>query len=136
MLSKKSIVIIILSVCLVILGISVWSLIDFINKKKNDDPSISAYSGIFFIITNSLIIATVVIGSAIMIWMLYYKPKEKPFKFEYTGLNLKPKDPFEDYNLITETTKRTERVPGENDRIINEINYVTVNHNFYPKTSE
>lgn len=136
MLSKKSSIIIILSVCLVILGISIWSLVDFINKKKNDDPEISGYSGTFFIIINALVIGTAVIGGAIMIWMLYYKPKEKPFKFEYTGFTYEKKDPLADYDMVTETTKRTELVPGENDRVINEINYVTVNHNFYPKKPE
>jgi len=96
------------------------------NKEESSDE---------FLIFSLSILGT--LGVALLgyfIWKSIRKSKkEKEYLRSIGEIKEKP-DPFKDYDVVTETTKRTELVPGENDKIINEINYVTVNHNFYPKT--
>ena len=112
-----------------ILGLFIGLILFFSIESTKDEPSDG-----FLIFSLSILGTLGVVFLIYFIWKAIKKSKRKKENFGYSGVSFEKKDPLSDYDMVTETTKRTELVPTENDKIINEINYVTVNHNFYPKT--
>lgn len=110
-------------------GLFIGLILYFTIESSKDEPS----DGVL-IFSLSILGTLGVAVAGYFIWKAIKKSKTKNENFGYSGVSLEKKDPFADYDMVTETTKRTELVPTENDRVINEINYVTVNHNFFPKT--
>lgn len=115
-----------------VLGLFIGIILYASIESSKDEPSDG-----FWIFLISILGTLGLAVLAYFIWEAIKKAKAKKENLGYTGysgVSFKKKDPLEDYDRVTETTKRTELVPTENDRVINEINYVTVNHNFFPKT--
>lgn len=122
---------IVLIIGALLLGLFIGMILYFIIESNKEEPSDG-----FLIFSLSILGSIVVVFSIYFIWKYLKKSKNKKIELRNTEVTLEKPDPFKDYDLVTETTKRTELVPTENDKIINEINYVTVNHNFYPKKTE
>lgn len=112
-------------------GLFIGLILFFTIESNKEEPSDG-----FLIFSVSILGTLAVTFLGYFIWKAIKKSKVKKEYLGTTEVTQEKPDPFKDYDVVTETTKRTELVPGENDKIINEINYVTVNHNFYPKKDQ